>query len=125
MRRESFEKYIDVIYELSGKKGGARITDIAKALGISPPSVSEMVDHLVEIGLVTHDKYKHISLTPKGKRLGKGLDRKHEALKKFFIDILGVDEKIADRDACEIEHVISKETLERMLSYLESISSKD
>jgi DtxR family Mn-dependent transcriptional regulator len=79
-----------------------------------------MVDRMVESSLVTHDKYQHIKLTSKGKRIAKGLDRKHETIKRFFVDVLGVDAALADKDACEIEHVISDKTLDKLVEYLEA-----
>ena len=117
----AFERYLETIYELGESGGGeVRVKDIADSLGVSKPSVSEMVDRLVESQLVTHDKYAHIKLTSKGKRIAKGLDRKHDTIKHFFIDMLGVEEKVADKDACEIEHVISDVTLNKLVEYLES-----
>jgi DtxR family Mn-dependent transcriptional regulator len=53
----------------------------------------------------------------------KGLDRKHDTIKHFFIDVLGVDEALADKDACEIEHVISDKTLDKLVEYLESMQN--
>jgi len=117
----AFERYLDVIYEIEAEMGEVRVKDIARALGVSYPSVSEMVDRLVSGGLATHDKYQQISLTAKGRRIGKGLDEKHEVIKRFFTNVLGVDEKVADKDACEIEHVISDESLVRLVRYLGSI----
>ncbi len=117
----AFERYLESIYELGENGAGeVRVKDLAAALGVSKPSVSEMVDRLVENSLVTHDKYQHIKLTSKGKRIAKGLDRKHETIKHFFIDVLGVDESLADKDACEIEHVISDRTLDKLVEYLDS-----
>jgi DtxR family Mn-dependent transcriptional regulator len=105
----AFERYLEAIYELGEQAGGeVRVKDLAGALGVSHPSVSQMVDRLVEGGLVTHDKYRHIKLTQKGRRIAKGLDRKHEAA-------------VADRDACEIEHVISDQTLNKLVEYLQGI----
>jgi DtxR family Mn-dependent transcriptional regulator len=118
----AFERYLEAIYELGEQAGGeVRVKDLAGALGVSHPSVSQMVDRLVEGGLVTHDKYRHIKLTQKGRRIAKGLDRKHEVIKKFFADVLGVEAAVADRDACEIEHVISDQTLNKLVEYLQGI----
>lgn len=116
----AFERYLEAIFEIHQSGSEVRVKDIASALGVSKPSVSEMVDRLVESELVTHDKYQHILLTAKGKRIAKGLDRKHDTIKHFFVDVLGVDEKLADKDACEIEHVISDKTLDKLVEYLES-----
>ncbi|MBM3300550.1 MAG: metal-dependent transcriptional regulator [Deltaproteobacteria bacterium] len=121
MGNGAFERYLEAIYEIGGISGEVRVKDIAVSLTVSRPSVSEMVDRLVENGLVTHDKYQHIALTSKGRRMAKGLDRKHDVIKRFFTNVLQVDEKIADRDACEIEHVISDETLDKLVSFLESL----
>jgi DtxR family Mn-dependent transcriptional regulator len=115
----AFERYLETIYAIGEGGGEVRGKDIATSLGVSKPSVSEMVDRLVENSLVTHDKYQHIKLTAKGKRIAKGLDRKHEVIKHFFTDVLGVDEELADRDACEIEHVISDKTLDKLVEYLD------
>jgi DtxR family Mn-dependent transcriptional regulator len=117
----AFERYLEAIYEAGECAGGeVRVKDIAASLGVSKPSVSEMVDRMVENQLVTHDKYQHIKLTAKGRRIAKGLDRKHETIKHFFIDMLGVDPDVADKDACEIEHVISDVTLDKLVEYLSS-----
>ena len=117
----AFERYLEAIYETGECAGGeVRVKDIAASLGVSKPSVSEMVDRLVENQLVTHDKYQNIKLTAKGRRIAKGLDRKHETIKQFFIDVLGVDPAVADKDACEIEHVISDVTLDKLVEYLSS-----
>jgi DtxR family transcriptional regulator, Mn-dependent transcriptional regulator len=120
MRTTAVERYLETIYEIDARGDEVRVKEIAGKLKVSNPSVSEMVDRLVSEGLVSHDKYMHIALTEKGRRVARGLDRKHEVIRRFFVDVLGVEEKIADRDACEIEHVISNETLNKLVGYLES-----
>lgn len=121
MARSTFERYLEAIYETAASGVEVRVKDIATSLGVSYPSVSEMVDRLVDNGLVTHDKYQRIELTAKGRRIAKGLDRKHEVIKGFFINVLDVDEAVADSEACEIEHVISDRTLDRLVRFLETL----
>ena len=43
---------------------------------------------------------------------------------KFLTQILKVPLSIAKKDACKIEHVISKETYEKILSLLEERETK-
>lgn len=124
MARTTFERYLEAIYETGGSSGEVRVKDIAATLGVSNPSVSEMVDRLVENGLVTHDKYQRIVLTAKGRRIASGLDRKHEVVKSFLRDVLDVDEGVADREACEIEHVISDSTLDRLTRFIEELGGQ-
>lgn len=121
MAHATFERYLEAIYETGVSGGEVRVKDIASTLGVSYPSVSEMVDRLVDNGLVTHDKYQQIELTAKGRRIAKGLDRKHGVIKSFLTDVLEVDEAVADSEACEIEHVISDSTLNRLVRFLESL----
>ena len=45
--------------------------------------------------------------------------RRHCTLKTFLNTVLGVPEKIAEADACRMEHVISEETMRRWTDYLE------
>ncbi|MBU4194953.1 MAG: metal-dependent transcriptional regulator [Actinobacteria bacterium] len=121
MSASTFERYLETIYGIESGGTEVRVKDIAATLGVSNPSVSEMVDRLVACGLVTHNKYQHIALSAKGRRIARGLDQKHDVLRQFFVDVLGVNEAVADRDACEIEHVISNETLDKLVGYLESL----
>lgn len=114
------ERYLETIYELKLTHEVVRVKDIACALDVSCPSVSEMLGKLARDDLITHGRYKHVSLTEKGARIARRLDRKHETLKQFFTEILEVDEETADSDACEIEHIISDKTLQKLLSYLQS-----
>lgn len=122
MGKSAAEKYLEVIYEIARSGGATRVKDVAETLNVSLPSVSEMLDRLVEQGFVAHDKYRRITLTPKGRRIATSLDRKHSVIMRFFTDVLEVDKDTANKDACEIEHVISDETLEKLVWFLESLN---
>ena len=118
MRTVAMETYLETIYDLEQKDGVARVKDIAKELDVSTPSVSSMLDRLVEKELAEHEKYGYVKLTPKGRQTGKRLESRHLAIKTFFRDVLGVDAETADQDACKIEHVISKESAERLVEFI-------
>ena len=122
MLTDAFERYLDAIFMIEDSGSRVRVKDIAESLGVSNPSVSEMVERLVENGLATHDKYGHIGLTPRGRRIARELNRKHSVIKRFFVNVLGVSEETAERDACLIEHVISDESLESLVEFLETIT---
>ncbi|WP_294579592.1 metal-dependent transcriptional regulator [uncultured Thomasclavelia sp.] len=114
----AMQNYLELIYELSldGKK--ARVSDIAKRLGVSKPSVNNAVVVLSKDGYVDYEKYADIKLTPKGLELAEFICNKHQTIKKLFIEVLNIDEEIADKDACLIEHVISNESIKAMQEYL-------
>jgi DtxR family Mn-dependent transcriptional regulator len=59
-----------------------------------------------------------VDLTPKGKRVAKSILGRHTLLRDFLTK-LGVGSKMADRDACLMEHILSAETLERIRIFTE------
>lgn len=116
----AMQNYLELIYELSlnGKK--ARVSDIAKQLGVSKPSVNNAVVVLAKNGYVDYEKYADIKLTDKGRKTAEFICSKHQTIKKLFIEVLNIDEKIADTDACLIEHVISDESIKAMQVFMEN-----
>ena len=115
----SAEDYLETILELTEAGTAARVTDIAQKMGIAKPSVTEAVVTLKERGLVSQERYGQISLTAQGLLEAKRVRRRHLVLRTFLRDVLGVDEKQAEADACQIEHVVSAKTMERMVAFLE------
>lgn len=112
---ESIENYIEKILVLSEDGDGARVTDIATGLNVSKASVAEIIKKLKAEGLVTHERYKNVYLTNKGKDLAGKVHEKHQAIYKFLKDYLGISPENAETEACKIEHIISEETYEKIL----------
>ncbi|MGN0106255.1 MAG: metal-dependent transcriptional regulator [Hominilimicola sp.] len=116
----ALEDYLEAIYEISKTKNSVRITDIALKLGISKPSVNRAVNTLKKQGLVTHEPYGDIMLTERGLEMGESVARRHSMIKKFLVNVLHLTETDAEKEACQIEHNISQNTVERMKSYMEN-----
>ncbi len=114
------EDYLEAILHIVRKKGYARVGDIAKHLGCSAATVTEMFGRLGGRGLVNYEKYGGVTLTKEGEKIGKEVDRRHNLIKSF-LQLLGVSEEIADVDACEVEHSLHPETLERLQKFLDSV----
>lgn len=117
---ESLEDYLEAIYILEMDKQIVRITDIASMLKLSKPSVNKAVMLLKDLGLVIHEKYCNISLTAKGKEIAKEVYYMHITLKEFLIKELGIEPAIAEQEACSIEHVISKDSLNKLVKFSKS-----
>lgn len=115
------ENYLEVIYRLSLDGKGARVTDIAKSLGVTKASTNSAMSALAEKGLVVNEKYKEIFLTVEGLKLAEFTSKKHEIILKFFTEVLKIDVNIADADACAIEHVISNDSIHAMHYFLFNI----
>ncbi len=117
----SLEDYLEAIYILKKGKGFTRVSKIANFLNVKMPSVNSALKILAKKGFIIHENYGYIILTEKGKREAKKIYSRHLILKRFFKDVLGVNEKKAEIDACKIEHHISKESLKKLLNYIEKI----
>ena len=78
-------------------------SDIAGELGVSRPTVSVALRALAEEGYVFADDGHEIHLTEKGKRIAEDTYERHSTFCRLLTG-LGVDEKTAAADACEMEH---------------------
>ena len=70
--------------------------------------------------LIVYEGRKGIKITDKGIEQAKKTIAKHEILYNFFVKVLQVDEILADKNACKIEHVIDDELIKKMNEYIKS-----
>jgi DtxR family Mn-dependent transcriptional regulator len=92
-----------------------RISDIAQRLGVRLPSVVAMLKGLAAKGLVKHERYGLVELTEAGRGEAREVLARHKAIYRFLNGFLGVNEATAETDACRIEHVLSPDTVKRLL----------
>ena len=107
---EVAEDYVETIADLIAADREARVTDLARMLGVSHVTVVKTVERLARDGLVETRPYRAIFLTERGGRLAKNVKRRHEIV-LVFLRAIGVGEKAAQTDAEGIEHHVSEETL--------------
>lgn len=115
----SLQDYLKTILNLHEQNGQARVTDIAEALEVAKSSVHQAMVQLVKLGLVLHEKYGPLELTEKGLEAAQTIKDKHQVLIRFFVQVLGVDEETAQKDACLIEHSISPVTMANLIKHIE------
>jgi Mn-dependent DtxR family transcriptional regulator len=109
----SKEDYLKVMLAMSDQQE-IHSCEVADALGVTRASVSHMMMVLKEDGFVSKEKYGKVCLTAEGKKLAAEVVRRYDLLKDFFGEFLGVKPETAAKDACEIEHLISLETIEKI-----------
>ena len=112
------ENYLKVILELKGEKGEARVTDIARRFDVSKATASKTVKKLAVFGLVQKENYGLIFLTESGREQAVDIKNRNIIIKRFLTEILGVDSKSSERDACRMEHIISSQILEKIGSVI-------
>ncbi|MEA3358110.1 MAG: metal-dependent transcriptional regulator [Thermodesulfobacteriota bacterium] len=119
----AMEDYLEVIYNLAREKRAVRVKDIAKRLGVKMPTVTSMLKGLNEKKLIDYEKYEYIELTEKGSNVGQEIDRRHQIFREFLTDILKIDYKQADEDACKMEHAVSPTTINAFVDIMEFINN--
>jgi len=117
----SVEDYLEAIANLHKGEKAVKVKQLSRMLNVKMPSVTAALQKLSEEGLVVHEKYGHIELTPEGNETAGEVIRRHKVLSRFLAQALGIDQKTAEEDACRIEHVISPLTLERMIKFMEFV----
>ena len=115
---ESAEMYLETIYVLSEKTGSVRSIDIAEKMGYSKPSVSRAVGLLKKGGYLTMANDGLLTLTELGITTAKKIFERHTVLSKF-LEVIGVSDETAAKDACKIEHVVSDETIMAIKKFIE------
>ena len=119
----AIEDYLETILKIERDGGVPTTTEIARRMGVSPPSVTEMVKRLSREGYTIHKPYRRVTLTDEGRRLANKILRKHYVLKSFLMRELGIPEEEAERAACGMEHHLSDEAEAKLCNML-SLSSE-
>ena len=109
----SGEDYLEAILVLEQKKGNVRSIDLANHLGFSKPSISHAVTILRDGGFLTVDESGFLHLTDIGRESAEKIYERHCFFTKLLVDS-GVDPKLAESDACKMEHVISEESFSKI-----------
>jgi Mn-dependent DtxR family transcriptional regulator len=110
LQSAAVEDYLETILQLIDTKGYARVIDIAAGLGISQASVTNMVQRMDADGLLKYEKYRGLTLTAEGRRLGENITHRHAVLTEF-LRMLGLPEDLVYQDVEGMEHHISPTTV--------------
>ncbi len=117
----SLEEYLKTIYILETTEKQVRVTDIAKKIGISKPSVNKALNNLKDIKLIEYESYGDIVLTSQGIETAKDIIKRYSTLKLFLTEILEVNKDIAEEEAKSMKHAISEDTVKKLKRYINKI----
>lgn len=107
----SKENYVKAIYKLDCYEAGVRITDIAEAMCVTKASTCRAVAQLEKLGLAERFGKHRVGLTEKGKQVAVTIENRFETIRLFLVEVLCLDGKIAAKEACKLEHMLSDSTL--------------
>jgi DtxR family Mn-dependent transcriptional regulator len=114
----SVAHHLTAIDELTVENGYARVSDVAKHLAITRGSASLTLKALKLRELVCEDVNKFLNLSEEGQRIVDIIQGKRRVFRKFLEDVLHVEDRQAEVDACKVEHLLSAETGGNLLRFL-------
>jgi DtxR family Mn-dependent transcriptional regulator len=118
--------HLMAIHKLGEQYGGwARVSDIARRLGITRGSVSINLRSIKARGLVIEDDHHQVKLSAKGLKIAQGVMAKKAVFKAFLRDLLNLPEELAEIDSCKIEHLISHPASEQLIHFMRFLTSED
>ncbi len=115
---ESIEMYLKSIAELEALYNPVAISQLAQRLGVSSPSVIDMVKRLAGQELVVHTPYKGVTLTERGRRRAHGVLRRHRLWERFLTDRLDLPWEAVHDYACQLEHATAPDVVMALENFL-------
>lgn len=112
------EDYLKAIWALQQNEAPVSTSRIAERLGLSAAAVTAMVKRLAENGLLRHEPYYGVRLTPAGELASLRIIRRHRVLELFLTETLGYEWDRVHDEAERLEHAASDELIERLARLL-------
>lgn len=118
----SLEDYLEAIFNLASESNIARSKDIANLLSVSRSSVTGALKVLKKRGLANYKPYGYVTLTESGREAAAEIVRKHNILKAFLINILRIEQDLAQQAACKAEHALGPEIITKLLYFIDFVT---
>ncbi|HEX7878183.1 MAG TPA: metal-dependent transcriptional regulator [Candidatus Eisenbacteria bacterium] len=112
------EDYIRTISKLYNGLDPVGVTELAQALGVTPPSVSGMIQRLEAEGFVEHRPRHGVTLTEAGQAAALNIHRRHRLIETFLVQALGLDWAEVHEEAEALEHHLSERVVRAIDRYL-------
>jgi DtxR family Mn-dependent transcriptional regulator len=122
MLTRKIEDYLEAILNIIEERGYAKTNYIATTLDVKPPSVTEMMKKLDEMGFVFYRKYGGVILTQKGEEIAKSVKGRHDTFLEL-LKLLQVPDSIADKDACTMEHDLDPKTIIQLKKFVSFVKN--
>ena len=122
----SVAHHLMAIHEAGREYGGwARVSDIARRLGITRGSVSINLRNIKARGLASEDEHRQVKLSAQGLKIVRAITAQRAAVKAFLRDAIQVPEEQAEVDSCKIEHLISPASAAKLFHLVRFLTSDD
>jgi DtxR family Mn-dependent transcriptional regulator len=115
---EAIQDYLEKLYWFGEAGIEPTQANLARAMSVSQPSVTEMVRRLVDEGLVRRDERKRIRFTERGDEVARHIVSRHRLIEAFLVQVFGIPWDEVHEEAHTFEHAISPNLEQRMYELL-------
>lgn len=121
MISKASEEYLKTMYVLKKQNGNIRVTDVAKKMNCSKPSVNKAIYNLKDNGLLNYESYGTIELTEEGENLSKKILEAYDIVYLFLKDVLNLEDEEAKNEAEKIKLTILDSTINKLAKYVHEV----
>ena len=114
----AMEDYLRAIATLATRTDAVTVQALAANLGVAAPSVTQMLKRLGTAGLISHEPYQTVVLTPVGQAVARELCERYRLVETYLVTVLGYAAETAPTDADRLEHACSRQLRARMAARL-------
>jgi DtxR family transcriptional regulator, Mn-dependent transcriptional regulator len=104
---ETVQDYLKAIWMLD-RSGSVTTSALAERLGVTAASATAMIKRLASVGLVSHEPYHGVALTPAGTQAALEVIRHHRLLELYLMQALGLSWDEVHDEAERLEHHLSE-----------------
>ena len=109
------------MYILKKQNGNVRVTDIAKKMNCTKPSVNKALYNLKDNGFINYESYGTIELTSAGENLAKKILEAYDIVYLFLKDVLNLDTEEAKKEAEKVKLAIDDKTINQLAKYVHNV----
>ena len=84
------EEYLQALFWLQEAQLPMTAANVARAMQLSPPTVSEMIGRLEADGYISRAADKTLGFTAEGREHAEAIVRRHRLIERFLTDVLGI-----------------------------------
>lgn len=121
MVSKSLEEYLKTMYVLKKQNKNIRVTDIAKKMNCTKPSVNKALHNLKDNGLVNYESYGTIELTKEGEDLAQKILEAYDIVFLFLHEVLNLEKYEAEQEAEKIKLAITDRTINKLAKYVHKV----
>jgi DtxR family Mn-dependent transcriptional regulator len=117
------QEYLETLLRLRETDQPLTAANVSRSLGLSAPTVHEMVKRLETAQLIVRDPQKRISFTDQGLEIAREVTSRHRLVERFLVDVLGIPWYAVHEEAETIDRYASPDVIAGMRAQIRSATT--